>query len=238
MKNLNVAIDDDDAELCACLFLCWCSTTVRLVYDGCLQQESDLLSTDVDSSLVSTHTLSRVSAGTSHTANLYPYISHHLCHGSNVSPPDSLPSILRPHDTRDLRDDDTSSSLGNLEPDDGVLLTIQFSELVRVKAVLLNAGVEEDRPRRVRIWVNRPDGIDWEEVEEVQPDAEWEPLVGARTAVEYPVRVTRFGNVSTLTIHFVRLSCLSLYPLVIAWFADCIWFCFATIRHHRRRGEG
>jgi hypothetical protein len=177
-------------------------------------KESDLLSTDVEAGQVSSHTLSRVSAGTTTSVNLYPYIAQHLSHGSNVSPPEGLTSILRPHHTRHERDD-TLGSLRNLEEDEGVLVNVRFSELVRVKAVLLNAGVEEERPRRVRVWANRQDGLDWDEVDEVQPDGEWEPLAGEREAVEYPLRVARFANVSSVTLHFVSFLSMSMCTLSV-----------------------
>ena len=77
--------------------------------------------------------------------------------------------------------------------------------MCRVKSVLISAPPSGDeRVARCRIWVNRPDGIDLSEVDDVTPDQDFELLEQERGAVEYPVRVSRFANVSTLSLHFVR----------------------------------
>lgn len=86
---------------------------------------------------------------------------------------------------------------------------IRFSELVRIKSILIGTGggLHSDAPRRVKVWVNRS-GIDFEEASSgsVNPDQEWELLQGEgnRGSTDYPVRVTRFSNVSSLDLYFVR----------------------------------
>lgn len=54
--------------------------------------------------------------------------------------------------------------------------------------------------------MNRPDGVSFEEAEEMTGEQEFELLEsegGGRGSTEYPVRVSRFGNVRELTLRFV-----------------------------------
>lgn len=185
-------------------------------------QEGDLTSADLDQS-TSAHTLSRVSAGSSESKNLYPYIDLARCHGVNLHTPDATRAILRPHNERDEMDEE--KSLVNLDEDDGVMLNVRlplftlasltpaqviFSEMCRVKSVLVSAPPSGDeRVARCRIWVNRPHGIDLGDADDVPPDQEFELLEQERGAVEYPVRVSRFANVSSLTVNFVRADLIS-----------------------------
>jgi len=159
--------------------------------------EGDLTSADLDQS-TSSHTLARVSAGTSTSQNLYPYIVHQLCHGLNLEDTNALVKILRPHNERDSRDE----SIVNLDSDDGIIVNIQFSELVRIKQILISIPPSGDRPQRCRVWVNRPDGVDFGEVDDIKPEQDFELLDGETGAIEYPVKIARFNNVSTLTLHF------------------------------------
>lgn len=81
---------------------------------------------------------------------------------------------------------------------------------MRVKSILIGTGGGRapEAPRRVKVWVNRVDGIEFDEAGTVTPDQEWELLegdAGGRGATEYPVRMSRFGNVSSVTLFFVRL---------------------------------
>lgn len=71
-------------------------------------------------------------------------------------------------------------------------------------------------PRLCRAWVNRgPSGIDFDEASAATPPPaqDFELLEsegGGRGAVEYPVRITKFANVSDVSLYFVR-ALLSLF---------------------------
>lgn len=54
--------------------------------------------------------------------------------------------------------------------------------------------------------MNRVNGIDFSEAEDVKAEQEWELLEsegGQKGAVEYPVRMAKFGNVSEVDLFFV-----------------------------------
>lgn len=82
---------------------------------------------------------------------------------------------------------------------------------MRVKSILIGTGGgrSETAPRSVKVFINRADGVSFEEAEDAKGDQEFELLEsdsGGRGSTEYPVRISRFGNVRELTIRFVRYS--------------------------------
>lgn len=163
-------------------------------------QESDLVTTDLESTSLTQHTLNRYASAGGDSASLYGYIRQ--SNGVNLCDPSCLPRVIRPHDARDLIDE--ANSLSNLDEEDGVLVHIDFSELLRVKYILLSTPSNgQERPKTCKVWVNRPNGIDLSQTEDVEPDQEFELLEGERGAVPYATRLSRFSNVSSLTLHLV-----------------------------------
>ncbi|KAI5480490.1 thioredoxin family Trp26 [Pseudohyphozyma bogoriensis] len=161
------------------------------------------------------------SASTSSTVSLYPFIFHTQSTGINLEDPTYLPRLLRPHDSKDVvksndelvgEDEQTSGVWGggcidSQEGDDEVIIRVRFTELVRIKSVLIGTGGGQApfSPRNVKIWVNRATGIEFNDVESIKPEQEFELLEGVtgdRGAVEYPVRMVRFANVSSVDFFF------------------------------------
>lgn len=116
-----------------------------------------------------------------------------------------MPSlVLRAHDTRHQTDLDYS--LSSIDEDSGLLITVTFSELVRVKQVLLTSATGDERIESCKVWCNRVEPPTLDEAEEeggLKPDQEFILLEGERDCVEYPVRVARFASVSNLTVFLV-----------------------------------
>ena len=102
--------------------------------------------------------------------------------------------VLRPHDTRQSLDVDTS--LTTVDESSGFLVTVVFSELVRVKQILITSATGDERIESCKVWVNRIDPPNLEEVDDtsLKPDQEFHLLEGERECVEYPVRVARFSS--------------------------------------------
>lgn len=177
----------------------------------------DLTSIDLSSTVSSTLTSSTIS--------LFPYILHAQSTGLNLTDPSHLPRLLRPLDSKDvvLSNDEivgtasetqsggtwTAGCVDSQEGDDEIIIHVRFSELVRIKSILIGTGGGQSpiSPRRVKVWTNRVDGIDFDMIEEgVKPEQEWELLEsdgeGGRGAVEYPVRIARFNNVMAVDLAF------------------------------------
>lgn len=170
-------------------------------------QEGELTSNDLDAS-ISDLTLGRQTAGGSTSSNLFPYIHQQQCDCSNAetsAASSSLPAVvLRPHDTRQSTDLD--QSIISADEDSGILFFVAFSELVRIKQIMITSATGDERIERCRVWANRIDRPSLDEVEGddyAKPDQAFELLAGERQCVEYPVRVARFSSVSSLIVHLV-----------------------------------
>ena len=86
-----------------------------------------------------------------------------------------------------------------------MLVTVAFSELVRIRQILVTAATADERIDNVKVWANRVDSPSLDEAEDgsMKPDQEFRLLDGERACVEYPVRVARFSSVSTITLYLV-----------------------------------
>ncbi|SCZ93500.1 BZ3500_MvSof-1268-A1-R1_Chr6-3g08702 [Microbotryum saponariae] len=184
----------------------------------------DLTSVDMDHSVV---TESLASATSSSTISLYPFIDHHGCYGTNLALPDSLPRVLRPWDSKDVctandelgEPDDalnprsggpwTGGSIDSQDDDDELLVHVKFTELVKIKSMLIGTGGgrASNAPRLLKCWVNRVDGLTFSDVNSTATSQEFELLEstsGSHDSLEYPVRLARFSNVSTIDLYFAN----------------------------------
>ncbi|GAA5836162.1 hypothetical protein JCM3766R1_001981 [Sporobolomyces carnicolor] len=180
----------------------------------------DLTSVDVDANA---GTLQIASASTSSSVSLYPYILQSGSHTLNAEDPSHLQRVLRPLDSKDTvktndeiegteqgdqRDGNWSAGcLDSQAGDEELLVHVRFSELVRIKSILIGTGGGRlpTSPRLARVWVNRSNGISFDETSTVPGAQEWELLEnenGSRGSVEYPVRISKFANVSELDLFF------------------------------------
>lgn len=113
------------------------------------------------------------------------------------------------------------------------ILNIPFTQPVRIKSILINPGRGDFAPRRIRAYVNRIHGVDFEEVEASsaptapdqpaaqraalgavgsgKPQADFALLDGEPGVSEYPVSAARFASVNSISV--VLVSPLFLLPL-------------------------
>jgi hypothetical protein len=59
-------------------------------------------------------------------------------------------------------------------------------------------------PRRLRVYANRANIIDFSEVEDVEPSLNISLLEGETSVAEYPLRMATFSSINSLSIFFVR----------------------------------
>jgi len=69
---------------------------------------------------------------------------------------------------------------------------------------LERAGRGEVNPRRLRIYANRANIIDFSEAEDVQPSLNISLLEGETSVAEYPLRMAAFSSITSLSLFFVR----------------------------------
>ncbi|SOV05924.1 uncharacterized protein UDID_08756 [Ustilago sp. UG-2017a] len=151
--------------------------------------------------------------------SLFEYIIRDKVWGANLDPPESARNVIKPWHERLSADPSTQSNV-----DDQLAITVPFTCPVRLKSILINTGTGDFAPTRCRAFVNRPDGIDFDQVEQATADdhpANLSPLASAATlggvasgraqadfallsgqqgVVEYPVSVARFSHTNSITI--------------------------------------
>lgn len=68
----------------------------------------------------------------------------------------------------------------------------------------MGTGRGEVTPRRLRVYANRANIIDFSEVEEAQPSLNISLLEGEIGVTEYPLRMAAFSSINSLSLFFVR----------------------------------
>ena len=66
------------------------------------------------------------------------------------------------------------------------------------------AGRGDTTPRRLRLYANHANIIDFSEVDDVQPSLNISLLEGEIGVTEYPLRMAAFSSINTLSLFFVR----------------------------------
>ncbi|SNX87941.1 uncharacterized protein MEPE_06652 [Melanopsichium pennsylvanicum] len=151
--------------------------------------------------------------------SLFEHINRDKIWGSNLDPPESAKNVIKPWHQRLTLDPSTQSNV-----DDQLAITVPFTCPVRLKSILIHTGTGDFAPTRCRAFVNRPDGVDFDEVEAVTSDhhprhlsplasnttlghvgsgkaqADFALLQGQQGVVEYPVSVARFSHTNSITI--------------------------------------
>ncbi|KAG6877458.1 hypothetical protein C0992_009932 [Termitomyces sp. T32_za158] len=130
-------------------------------------------------------------------ANLYGVIDRDKVYGLNLAVPEDARTVIKPWDERD-----DTRRFAESGVDDQVVLHIPFTQIVRVKSVLLKLGRGEVAPRRLRIYANRPTIVDFADAETIRPQLDLSLLEGEPGVIEYPLRVAAFTSVTSLSLFF------------------------------------
>ncbi|KAJ1032801.1 hypothetical protein NDA18_001525 [Ustilago nuda] len=161
----------------------------------------------------------RLSAVDGDATSLFEYIIRDKVWGANLDPPESAKNVIKPWHERLSADPSTQSNV-----DDQLAITVPFTCPVRLKSMLINTGTGDFAPTRCRAFVNRPHGIDFDQVEQAtavdhpanlsprasaatlggvasgRAQADFALLSGQQGVVEYPVSVARFSHTNSITI--------------------------------------
>ncbi|KAJ2158576.1 hypothetical protein GGF46_003668 [Coemansia sp. RSA 552] len=86
------------------------------------------------------------------------------------------------------------------DADSELLVHVPFNAMIKLKSILIWGGVEGTAPRSVRVFANRDD-LDFDTVGSARATQQWD-LVQSTHPAEYSVRVAKFNNVRSLTLHF------------------------------------
>ncbi|KAI0298679.1 DUF1000-domain-containing protein [Multifurca ochricompacta] len=118
-------------------------------------------------------------------------------HGLNLTVPEDAKATIKPWNERESTEKFAESNV-----DDQLVIHIPFAENVRIKSVLLKLGRGETTPRRLRIYANRTNIIDFSEIDEVQPSLNISLLEGETGVTEYPLRMAAFASINALSLFF------------------------------------
>ncbi|KAM5537662.1 hypothetical protein V8D89_008740 [Ganoderma adspersum] len=129
--------------------------------------------------------------------NLYRSIDKQNVHGLNLTVPEDAQALIKPWDERD-----DTSKFAESGVDDQIIIHVPFTQNVRLRSVLLKLGRGEVTPRRMRIYANRPNIVDFSEAEDVTPHLDIALLEGESGVTEYPLRTASFANVHSLSLFF------------------------------------
>ena len=136
-------------------------------------------------------------AGDSDGASLLPSIDKERVTAQNERHPGSARSLFRPFETRL----EFSSPCESIPGDPDLIIQVPFTSSVRVKSISILCATEGTTPRDVHLFVNRDD-IDFESAEDTPPAQSISLSVDPDGALFYPLRATKFSNVSSLTLVF------------------------------------
>ncbi|KAK0548403.1 hypothetical protein OC846_001995 [Tilletia horrida] len=109
---------------------------------------------------VTTVDLNQTGSQAGDEANLYEFIDRDKVWGLNLSVPESARAVVKPWNERHSLEVSVESLV-----DDQFIINVPFICPCRIKSILLNPGRGDMAPQRCRIFVNRPQGISFDEVE-------------------------------------------------------------------------
>ncbi|KAK0520217.1 hypothetical protein OC842_007169 [Tilletia horrida] len=109
---------------------------------------------------VTTVDLNQVGLQAGDESNLYEHIDRDKVWGLNLAVPEAAAGVIKPWHERNSLEVYVESLV-----DDQFIITVPLTCPCRIKSILLNPGRGDLAPQRCRAYVNRPQGISFDEVE-------------------------------------------------------------------------
>ncbi|KAI9458670.1 galactose-binding domain-like protein [Lactarius psammicola] len=120
--------------------------------------------------------------------NLFAVIDRENVHGLNLIVPEDAKETIKPWDERESTEKSADSNV-----DDQLIIHVPFALNVRIKSVLLKLGRGDLTPRRMRVYANRANIVDFSDVDDIQPSLDISLLEGETGVTEYPLRAATFA---------------------------------------------
>ncbi|KAG8990918.1 hypothetical protein FRB93_002990 [Tulasnella sp. JGI-2019a] len=133
--------------------------------------------------------------GSAETTNLFNVIDRDNVFGLNLTQLEDAREMIKPWESRE-----SMARWGESSEDDEMIIHIPFTNNVRVRSVMVKLGRGELCPRRLRLYANAPNGISFSD--DIKPTQDIALLEGAEGVTEYPVRVSAFASVTSVTLFF------------------------------------
>ncbi|OJA08370.1 hypothetical protein AZE42_01001 [Rhizopogon vesiculosus] len=159
-----------------------------------LQEDGDWYDNHPDSS----SGRNSLTADGTNVSNLYPLIDRENVHGFNLTIPQLAGTVIKPWNDRE---DTTIYADSQASVTKQMIVHVPFSQKVRIKSILLKLGKGSAMPRRLKVYANCPNIMDFNNAECIKPHLT-SLLQTKTTTVEYPVKAAAFNSVHSLDLHF------------------------------------
>ncbi|WFD35298.1 hypothetical protein MCUN1_002149 [Malassezia cuniculi] len=138
--------------------------------------------------------------------NLYSYIHRERVWCTNVDPPESAATVIKPWDQR------MTPTYVQSATEDAMIINIPFAVPVRIKSIVLNTGRGEYAPQRCTVYVNRPYGVDMDDLPGCEAHTDSRvgapPESGSAQAdfallpgfAVYPLNAARFAHTTSVSV--------------------------------------
>ncbi|PVF93669.1 DUF1000-domain-containing protein [Serendipita vermifera] len=136
-------------------------------------------------------------AGYGDASNLFGVVDRDRVNGLNLTVPEDARELIKPWDMRE----DTGKYVDS-GVDDQLIINVPFTQNVRLKSLLIKVGHGEMSPQRLRLYLNQPSGVGFDEAESLKPHLDIALLQGQSSVTEYPLRVAAFSNVFSISLFF------------------------------------
>jgi hypothetical protein len=99
-----------------------------------------------------------------------------------------------------LEKHDDSNFLLSEEDDAELIIHIPFTVQVKLKSFCMIGGADGESPSRIKLFTNRED-VDFDTAKELPGEQSFELVEDFEGRIDYPVRASKFSNISSLTIY-------------------------------------
>jgi len=127
--------------------------------------------------------------------SLFQKIDHAHLRGINIEP-NTVAHPFKPRDDRFDTEKFTRSSA-----DEQLIIHVPFTEIVKVKSICIIGPRDGGAPSELKVFVNRED-VDFTNADDLPATQRWELVEEWVDGVEYPTKLSKFSNVSSLTMYF------------------------------------
>ncbi|KAG8874281.1 hypothetical protein FRB98_008550 [Tulasnella sp. 332] len=153
--------------------------------------QDDITALDVELS----STLQGRVGGSAETTNLFNVIDRENVFGVNLTQLEDAKEMIKPWESRE-----SMVRWGESSEDDEMIVHVPFTQNIRIRSVMVKLGRGELCPRRLRLYANSPNGISFSD--DIEPTQDIALLEGAEGVTEYPVRISAFASVMSVTLFF------------------------------------
>ncbi|VDB88736.1 unnamed protein product [Peniophora sp. CBMAI 1063] len=129
--------------------------------------------------------------------NMFSAIDRDNVHALNITVPEDAKETIKPWDERESTDKYADSNV-----DDQMIIHVPFVQNVRLRTLLVKTGRGETTPRRLRIFANNANIIDFDAADDARPSVDIALQEGQTGVVEYPLRAATFANIHSLSLFF------------------------------------